>query len=154
MAQKIEYDCPNMWNKVQSVKDTTNFVHHSVGVAAWIRFRGYKGEISQFEFVDGDPTPISPSNTTQNNSIYAVKGATLFYEPIPFEQMKTYETKPQVMVTVNNMPAVCKNLTCDYSYVDAVGQIDTFTYTSANKTLYVTGTKLPLLTNVTKVTYA
>ena len=68
--------------------------------------------------------------------------------------LKTYETKPQVKVNVNYMPAVCHNMTCDYTYVDPVGTIDSFTYHTANKSLNVTGTKLPNMTDVESITFA
>jgi hypothetical protein len=52
----------------------------------------------------------------------------LWYDPIPFEMLKTYETEPQVLVQIGDLPAVCHNLTCDYTYVEAVGEITAFTF--------------------------
>jgi hypothetical protein len=67
----------------------------------------------------------------------------LFYDPVPFEMLKTYETKPQVMVSVDGLPAVCHNLECDYAFVEPVGEITSFTYDEATKKLVITGTELP-----------
>lgn len=79
----------------------------------------------------------------------------MFYEPIPFEMIKTYETKPQVIVNVGDMPAVCKNLTCDFTYTAPVGEITEFTYTAATKVLVIKGTDFPALTaDIQKVWYA
>lgn len=66
----------------------------------------------------------------------------LFYEPIPFEMLKTYETEPQVIVKVKNLPAVCHNLTCDFNYLEPVGELTSFTFDETTKKLVITGTNL------------
>ena len=66
----------------------------------------------------------------------------LFYEPVPFEWLRTFETNPQLIVTVNSTPAVCHNLTCDFVYTDPVGEITDFTYDHATKKVVLTGTDL------------
>ena len=38
---------------------------------------------------------------------------------INFEYLYTIETKPQVMVQVDEFPVLCKNLNCDYEYTEA-----------------------------------
>lgn len=79
----------------------------------------------------------------------------MFYEPIPFEMIKTYETKPQVIVNVNNLPAVCHNLTCDFTYIATPSEITSFTYTAISKKLVITGTKFPALaTDVQSISFA
>lgn len=57
--------------------------------------------------------------------------------------LRTYETKPQISVQVGEYPAVCKNFTCDYSYIEAVGEITKFEYRQSIKQLTITGTSLP-----------
>lgn len=57
--------------------------------------------------------------------------------------LKTYETEPQVMVSVGDFPAVCHNLTCNYNYTVPVGEVTAYTYTALTKTLVLTGTLLP-----------
>jgi hypothetical protein len=69
--------------------------------------------------------------------------------------IKSYETKPQVIVNVGDMPAVCKNLTCDFTYTTPVGEITEFTYTKASKVLVIKGTDFPALNaDIQKVWYA
>lgn len=68
----------------------------------------------------------------------------IFYEAIPFDMIRTYETKPQVLVQVGDYPAVCKNLDCDYTYVEPEGEVTGFTYTSSSGELVLTGTGLPV----------
>ena len=65
----------------------------------------------------------------------------LFFDPIPFEMLKTYETKPQVIISVGDLPAVCHNTTCGFDYVEPEGEITAFTHTGTKLTF--TGTALP-----------
>jgi len=67
----------------------------------------------------------------------------LFYEPIPFEMLKTYETKPQLLVSVGDLPAVCHNLTCDFTYTAPIGEITAFTFDAATNQVVITGTDFP-----------
>lgn len=82
-------------------------------------------------------------------------GGNLWYDPIPFEMLKTYETLPQVIVTIGDLPAVCHNVTCNYTYVEAVGEVSSFTYDATAGTLNIVGVSLPTnITNLTSVTFA
>lgn len=69
--------------------------------------------------------------------------------------LKTYETEPQILVQIGDLPAVCHNLTCDYVYVEAVGEISAFTFDQTAGTLNLVGSSLPTnITNVTSITFA
>ena len=57
--------------------------------------------------------------------------------------LRTYETEPQLIVTVNNLPAVCHNMTCDFTYVAPVGEVTSFTFDQSTSKLVLTGTELP-----------
>ena len=57
--------------------------------------------------------------------------------------LKTFETKPQVLVDIGGMPAVCHNLTCDYQYTEANGTINSHTFDLATKRVKITGVDLP-----------
>jgi hypothetical protein len=46
-------------------------------------------------------------------------------------------------VNVGEYPAVCKNFTCGYEYVEAVGELTSFTYSEGTKELKLVGTKFP-----------
>jgi hypothetical protein len=70
-------------------------------------------------------------------------GTNLFYRTLPFEYLKTYETQPQLLVSVNDLPAVCHNLNCNYTYVTPVGEVTSFTYDTSSRVLTLTGTNLP-----------
>lgn len=87
--------------------------------------------------------------TTRNYS------SNLFYQPIPFEMLKTYETKPQLVVDVGGLPAACHNLSCDFSYIQNVGEITSFQFTESTKKLVITGTDLPKnFSNIATIEYA
>jgi hypothetical protein len=80
-------------------------------------------------------------------------GTNIMYEPIPFDLLRTYETSPQVSVDVGGLPAACKNLTCDYAYIESVGEITAFSISST--TLTITGTDLPeSISDIVSITYA
>ena len=79
----------------------------------------------------------------------------MFYEGIPFEFLRTYETEPQVIVTVNEEPAVCHNLTCGFKYIEPTGEISSFTFDESTKKLVITGVDLPsVIEDITSVEYA
>jgi hypothetical protein len=68
---------------------------------------------------------------------------------------KTYETKPQMMVSVDGLPAVCHNLNCDYTYTTPTAQVTSFTFDEASKVLTLTGTGLPTtLDEIQRVDFA
>jgi hypothetical protein len=69
--------------------------------------------------------------------------------------IKTYEAKPQVIVNVNGLPAVCHNLTCDFTYITTPSEITEFTYTAVTKKLVITGTKFPAKsTDIQSISFA
>lgn len=71
------------------------------------------------------------------------KSTNLFYEPIPFEMLNTFETKPQLIVNVDGKPAVCHNMTCSFEYIPAIGSVSAFTFDLATKKLTVSGLSFP-----------
>ena len=77
------------------------------------------------------------------------------FMPIPFEMLKTFEEKPQMIVNVGTEPAVCHAVDCGFVHIAAAGEITSFTYDAASSTLTITGTDLPTNTNlVQSIEYA
>ena len=96
----------------------------------------------------GGQTKLTETITPYNN-------ANIFYEPIPFELLRTYEHKPQLNITVDGYPAVCKNLDCDFAYINPRGEIAGFTYDSSSRKLEITGTSLPTtLSEIRNISFA
>ena len=44
---------------------------------------------------------------------------------------------------MNGSEAVCRDLNCDFTYVEPLGEVTSFTFDEASKLLVVTGTRLP-----------
>jgi hypothetical protein len=75
--------------------------------------------------------------------------------PIPFEMLRTYEEKPQFLVEVDDMPAVCHGMECGFMHIPAVGEVTSFTYDDSQRLLTMTGTDLPdNLMKVQSITFA
>jgi hypothetical protein len=146
--------CTKIYDLIQ-VTDTTDYSYSNMGRAYLIRFVGINAQPGQFEIVTSESNPLSVGNYTTYSNVTVPYSSNLFYEPIPFEMMRTYETEPQLIVTVDDQPAVCHNLTCDFTYILPVGEITAFTYTEATKLLVITGTNLPsVISNITNVEFA
>jgi hypothetical protein len=48
-----------------------------------------------------------------------------------------------VIVNVADLPAVCHNLTCDFTYIESVGEITSFLYRENTRILTIEGTNFP-----------
>jgi hypothetical protein len=67
----------------------------------------------------------------------------LFYDPVPFEMLRTYDTVPQIVVTVNDLPVVCHNITCGFNYTEPLGEVASFTFDTATNKVTLVGTAMP-----------
>lgn len=68
--------------------------------------------------------------------------------------LRTVETKPQLLVTVDDRQTVCKNMTCDFEYVRPVGEVTAFTFDGDTNRLVLTGTQLPTVEEVYTIEFA
>lgn len=133
----------------------TGYEYRENGVGFYIRYSGKGKDMGQMSIESSNVTLLSGDNITFNQNTTIPYGGNPFYEPIPFEWLRTHETKPQLIVSVNGEPAVCHNMTCDYNYTIPVGEVTGFTYTAATKQLVITGIDLPpTIGNVSKVMFA
>lgn len=107
-----------------------------------IRFSGINANMKQFAIVrdSSSPAVAGTSVPTITSTTLHDFGTNLMYEPIPFEFVKTVETKPQFNLMVGDLPAACHG-NCDYSFVASVGAITS--YSLSGTTLTITGTSLP-----------
>lgn len=64
------------------------------------------------------------------------------FEPIPLEFIYSDAQKPQVLVSVNGIDAVCPDFNCDYLYIDTDSVIQSQTLTNGVD-LTITGVGLP-----------
>ena len=107
-----------------------------------IRFTDIKSDVPQLTIQSYDSNPLVGNDVTINQETVVPFGNTLFYEAIPFEWLYTAEQKPQVLVTVDDLPAVCATLDCGYTYVAASALVTDFSLTGL--TLTINGNNLPV----------
>ena len=81
-----------------------------------LRFWGIKSRLSQFKIHSSTDTPIEGENPVIENVMYEDFGPNIYYDVIPFEQIRTYDTAPPIRVTVDGMPVLCKGTHCSYTY--------------------------------------
>jgi hypothetical protein len=66
----------------------------------------------------------------------------------------TDETQPQVLVTVNSMPAVCESLACGYAYTEPTSEVSAVSLDGTGLIVSITGTNLPTDASTMTVTIA
>jgi hypothetical protein len=71
-----------------------------------------------------------------------IYGDSLFFEVVPMEMLNTDALTPQIMVTVDGMPALCLDLICDYTYTVSDSLLSTQEIDSTDL-ITITGTLLP-----------
>jgi YD repeat-containing protein len=113
------------------------------GRGFYIYFTGLPEKPGQFSIVSDDENPLIGKDIKYAQEVITPYGVNLWFEPVPFEMLKTLEQKPQVIVNVNGLPAVCHSLACDFAYTENVGKVTGFTYDAASKKVTITGTDLP-----------
>lgn len=81
------------------------------------------------------------SDIIYTSKILTEYGPNIFYDALPFENLHTAHTKPQVMVKVDDMPAVCASVQCDFTYTEPTSEVDNMGI--SNLDLTITGIDLP-----------
>ena len=125
-------NCTETRDAIEVVKNDTE---NSRGF--FIRFTGIQGDPGQYEIISGVDTPLTGDDLYFKAQTLIPYGQNLFYNPVPFEMLRTYETKPQLLVTVDGVPAVCHNLTCDFAYINPDSEMVGFTYDETTRVLDV-----------------
>jgi hypothetical protein len=139
--------CFEFYDKIEIERHHSSYYDN--GVTWRIIFISYQGDPGQFEIISSTSDPLRGDGLAFTSSTIQPYSTNLFYSPVPFEFWKTYETKPQMIVSVNEQPAVCHNLTCDYTYSLPSGSVDSFTFTESSNVLSIIGTDLPsILTDI------
>ena len=85
--------CPNTYDKLE-IWDSGKFPYRENGIGLYVRFVGSNGAKTQMRIVSGSVTPLGGTNITYNQSKTIPASSNLFYEAIPFEMLRTYETEP------------------------------------------------------------
>jgi len=98
-------------------------------------------DVGQFQILSSPNVPLSGNDPTTSATVHTSYGGALFYDTIPYEFLFTAETEPQIMVSVNGLPAVCASLSCGYSYTVLNSIVTSFTRTGT--ALTINGNYLP-----------
>lgn len=142
VAYMIHKNCTGFQYKLQVWRART-FQYNNNGIAFYVRFVGSNGAHPPMRIVSGVDSPLTGSNLTAVTYNAVNASTSIFYDAIPFEMLRTYETDPQVIVHVGDYPAVCKNLSCHYNYIVPLGEVTNFTFTESSKELKLFGTAFP-----------
>ena len=138
IALKIYRNCSGTYDKLE-VWNAGKYSYVENGISLYVRFIGRNGNNTQMKIVSGVDQPLTggadASALEYNASKIIEASSNVFYEVVPFEMLRTYETKPQVIVNVGEYPAVCKNLSCDFHYIVPEGEVTSFTYNNNGRQL-------------------
>jgi hypothetical protein len=115
------------------------YPYYENGRGIFLHFTGINEDPGQFEIVSDWDDPLVGDNVTFEADTTRPYGTNLFFDPIPFEMLKTFDTVPQIVATINDLPAVCHNITCGYTYLDPVGEVTAFTFTAETNELVLEG---------------
>jgi len=152
----IMQDCHQVYDTLEVIS-LPQYRYKENGIGLRIRFTGLGYNPGQYTILSGNVTALAGTNLKHKGETVVPFGGNIFYEPIPFEMLKTFETKPQLIVNVGEnaeFPALCHNMTCDFSYITPVGEITDFTWTAGTKTLNLVGTTFPAQADITSIEFA
>jgi len=91
--QKIMEGCPLIYDKIE-IMNTFLYWYPEQGINFLVRFVGLNGKPPKLEIVNSNTSPLTGDNLRFNSTVTVPYGSNLFYSPVPFEFLKTYETKP------------------------------------------------------------
>jgi hypothetical protein len=139
---RIMNNCTGLYDRIETW-DAYPYAYKQNGRGNYIHFKGINEDPGQFEIISDWDTPLVGDNITFVSNTSRPYSSNLWYDPVPFEMLKTYDTIPQIVVTVNDLPVVCHNITCGYNYTEAVGEIASFTFDAATNKLTLVGALMP-----------
>jgi hypothetical protein len=143
IQRMISEHCAGMRNRILVHSFDSPYSHHTLGKQFYIDFSSYPDNPGQYEIVPYEENPLVGQNIQYSSESIIEYGKNLMFWPIPFEMLETYEEKPQMIVEVDHMPAVCHSMDCGFMHIAAVGEVTSFTYSASTKKVTVTGTNLP-----------
>mmetsp|Transcript_20896 Transcript_20896/g.32310 ORF Transcript_20896/g.32310 Transcript_20896/m.32310 type:complete len:382 (-) Transcript_20896:349-1494(-) len=157
VEHRIMKGCDHFVDRVQ-VRDTYRHVYNENGREFIISFVGYDGDPGQFELEITEDNELffgMGGQTKEVSTMIEYAHDNIFYEPIPFEMLRTYVSNPQLEVTVDGYPAVCRNVDCDFIYQANAGEMTAFTFDADTNQVVITGTDLPIkLADIQKIDFA
>lgn len=116
----LETDCSFLKDKISVQMLTDRHSDRKMGVEFQVFFHGVVGSLEQYKLVavpDYMDDPLIGVDIYTEESVVRPFGESLLFQIIPGEYLFTRETMPQVIVTVDDLPALCAGLACHYEYV-------------------------------------
>jgi len=123
--------------------DAWKFSYRENGRSLIAVFNGFKENPPLCTLENDTTTPTVGNNIRFVSEVLRPYGQSLMFEPVGLEFLYSDAQKPQVLVDVDGLPALCLNLNCDYSYIAASAEITAQTFDASTLQLTVTGTSLP-----------
>lgn len=89
----IMQGCDRLYDLTE-VHESHHYSYRENGQAWLVRFIGMNAKPGQFEIVPSEVDPLKGGNITYYSNTTVPYSTNLFYEPVPFEMLRTFETKP------------------------------------------------------------
>jgi hypothetical protein len=121
-----------MRNRILVHQFNSPYSHHTLGKEFYVDFMGYTQDPGQFVIVSAEENPLVGKITYLADTIIPYSKNLMFW-PVPFEMLETYEEKPQMIVEIDDMPAVCHSMDCGFTHIPAVGSVTSFVFDAATK---------------------
>ena len=110
------YDKIDLWEDGQ-------FKYKENGIGFMIRFTGTNGPKTQMRILPGKDSPLTGQGLIYRSTKVVNASDNLYYDVVPWEWLRTLHGKPQVIVLVDGLPAVCPNFNCDFMYTEPQGEV-------------------------------
>jgi hypothetical protein len=107
----------------------TTWQKNAMGVEFQLNFHGIEASLGQYELKSG-MDPLVGVDIVFDQSIVRPFAQSLVWDVIPGDYFFTREIQPQVKVTVDNMPALCSGMACNYLYAEGSSIVTGFSINS------------------------
>ena len=85
--------CSTSYDKIL-FEEGGKYDYYENGRSYYVTFEGLNFDPAQLEIIDSTEKPLTATDIKFNMTTVTPFSTNLWYEPIPFEFLKTYETKP------------------------------------------------------------
>ena len=114
----LENDCSFLRGKIKVHRLEETYASTKVGVEFRVDFFGMPGSLKLYRIKSSPVAPLEGKNLKYDRKETRPFGQSIVYKVIPPDYFYTIEEKPQVIVNIDEYPALCVNLDCDYTYID------------------------------------
>jgi hypothetical protein len=114
----LQFRVPHFWFNIRVTKP--RYVNDwTTGFTLFIHMYDIEAPVPLCEIESGEDHPMLEGVATFSSEKIQEYGKNLRFDPIPMEMLYTPAYKPQVLVKVNGLDAVCPDLNCDFTYFEA-----------------------------------